>query len=585
MSKYIVSARKYRPQRFDEVVGQRHVTQTLKNSFKNEQLAHAFLFCGPRGVGKTTCARILARILNCQNVTDEQEPCNSCASCSSFDQSFNIIELDAASNNSVEHIRNLTDQVRFPPQQGKYKVFIIDEVHMLSQSAFNAFLKTLEEPPPYAVFILATTEKHKIIPTILSRCQVYDFRRIEHDELVRHLSGIASQENISVEEEGLHVIANKSDGALRDALSIFDRIASFGNKQLSYADVAETLNVLDYEYYFKAIDAMIAEDVPAILNLLDKVLSNGFEADDFILGLADHVRDLLVCKFPETHILLEGSDVVKEKMIHQAKMVSTPYMYAVLHLANDFDVQYKLAKNKRLHAEIALIKMAQAGNLQMRNPNQISQSNETISVEETPKKEDDERPRPEQQSQAPKNETPTSGGSDISKETANTATASANIPDNQSSKPSVLSLDSLDLAVKKDTAQEERPKISGDLQNDHLMRVWKTYCANVESPAVRNILKIAEIQLTKVEIEVKVGSPMAKSMILQETDLMVAIRKELNDDNLILNVIIDPEKIQNGVEPVKKPMTTKQKYNFLIQKNPQIRSLKERFDLKVDHEL
>ena len=288
MSNFVVSARKYRPQRFEDVVGQQHVAGTLKNALATDHLAHAFLFTGPRGVGKTTCARILAKILNCENRSATQEACNHCASCLAFNESasFNIIELDAASNNSVEHIRALIEQVRFQPQQGRYKVFIIDEVHMLSNQAFNAFLKTLEEPPPYAIFILATTEKYKIIPTILSRCQIFDFRRIEVADMVLHLKSICQKEGIEAEEDALHIIGQKADGALRDALSIFDRITSFSGKKITYNDVIENLNVLDYDYYFQITDALLGEDMPALLNLFDQILHKGFEPEIFVSGLA-----------------------------------------------------------------------------------------------------------------------------------------------------------------------------------------------------------------------------------------------------------------------------------------------------------
>ena len=286
MSKFVVSARKYRPIRFDDVIGQQHVSQTLKNALQNDHLAHAFLFCGPRGVGKTTCARILAKVLNCQNRTKDFEPCNECSSCQAFNEhaSFNITELDAASNNSVEHIRTLVEQVRFQPQQGEYKVFIIDEVHMLSQAAFNAFLKTLEEPPSYAIFILATTEKHKIIPTILSRCQIFDFKRIQVPMMVEHLQNICKEEGIEAEKDALHIIAQKADGALRDALSIFDRIVSSTGNKITYDDVITNLNVLDYDYFFKVTDAMLVEDLPRLFLLFNEIKNNGFEADLFING-------------------------------------------------------------------------------------------------------------------------------------------------------------------------------------------------------------------------------------------------------------------------------------------------------------
>ena len=356
---YVVSARKYRPARFDEVVGQQHVSQTLKKALQTDHLAHAFLFCGPRGVGKTTCARILAKVLNCQNVTADFEPCGKCDSCKTFsgNSSFNIMELDAASNNSVEHIRSLVEQVRFQPQQGKYKIFIIDEVHMLSQAAFNAFLKTLEEPPPYAIFILATTEKHKIIPTILSRCQIFDFKRIQVKDVVSHLKSICKEEGIEAEEEALHIIGQKADGALRDALSIFDRIISFSGKKITYNDVITNLNVLDYDYYFRFTDALLTSNLQQVLLIFDEITKNGFEGDLFVTGLAEHLRNLLVCKEKETLRLLDVSDSLKDRYHQQALIAPASFLLTALNIANECDVNYKMARNKNLHVEMALIKM------------------------------------------------------------------------------------------------------------------------------------------------------------------------------------------------------------------------------------
>ncbi len=363
MSNFVVSARKYRPQRFDEVVGQQHISQTLKNALQSDHLAHAFLFCGPRGVGKTTCARILAKTLNCLQPSADFEPCNTCDNCQSFSKnaSFNITELDAASNNSVEHIRALIEQVRFQPQQGKYKVFIIDEVHMLSQAAFNAFLKTLEEPPSYAIFILATTEKHKIIPTILSRCQIYDFKRIQVPDVVAHLADICAKEGIAADADALHVIGQKADGALRDALSIFDRIVSFSGKAISYQDVITNLNVLDYDYFFRVVDALLAEDLQQILLIYDDIDRKGFDGDLFINGLAQHVRNLLVCKDEQTLVLLDVGDGLRERYRQQATLCGNDFLLTALNLANDCDINYRMARNKRLQVEMTLVKMASIG--------------------------------------------------------------------------------------------------------------------------------------------------------------------------------------------------------------------------------
>lgn len=359
MGNFIVSARKYRPQKFSEVVGQESITTTLENALRTDHLAHAFLFCGPRGVGKTTCARILARTLNCENVQNVVDPCGECSSCKSFNQnaSFNIFELDAASNNSVDDIRTLTEQVRFAPQQGKFKVYIIDEVHMLSQSAFNAFLKTLEEPPSHAIFILATTEKHKILPTILSRCQIFDFKRIQVKDTVKHLEEICKQEGVEAETDALTVIAQKSDGALRDALSLFDRLASVGDKKITYRSVIENLNMLDYDVYFKTADACLREDVRDVLLILDKVLNDGFEADAFLNGLASHFRDLLVCQDPRTIHLQDHSETLKQRYLDQSSLMSTAYLFSALNLINQTDISFPLAQNKRLHVEMALSKI------------------------------------------------------------------------------------------------------------------------------------------------------------------------------------------------------------------------------------
>ena len=361
MSDYIVSARKYRPTSFDAVVGQKALTTTLKNAIAGGKLAHAYLFCGPRGVGKTTSARIFAKTINCLNPTPTGEACDACESCVAFNEgrSYNIHELDAASNNSVDDIRELIEQVQIPPQVGRYKVFIIDEVHMLSQAAFNAFLKTLEEPPAHAIFILATTEKHKILPTILSRCQIYDFNRMEVPETVAHLKHVAESEGIKYEEEALNVIARKADGGMRDALSIFDQVASFTNGNITYAQTIENLNVLDYDYYFEVTDRLLEVDIPQVMLLLDKVLNKGFEAGHFIGGLAAHFRDLLVSRDAQTLPLLEVAESVRTRYAEQAARCTPRFLYAALKLCNDCDINYRTAPNKRLLVELTLIQVAQ----------------------------------------------------------------------------------------------------------------------------------------------------------------------------------------------------------------------------------
>ncbi len=359
MDKFIVSARKYRPQTFDTVVGQLHITTTLKNAIKQNQLAHAFLFCGPRGVGKTTCARILAKTINCEHRSKDGEACNKCNSCHSFNEgiSLNIHELDAASNNSVDDIRTLVDQVRFAPQAGRYKVYIIDEVHMLSASAFNAFLKTLEEPPSYAIFILATTEKHKILPTILSRCQIFDFKRITNNDTVEHLQEICTKEDIKAEKAALQIIAQKSEGCMRDALSLLDKIASFTNGELTYQHTLEHLNILDADYYFKLMDCILSQDLSGAMLLYDDINRKGFEGDMVLNGFAEFIRNLLVCKDEKVAGLLEAVESFKEKYIATAKKISPSLLISALNIINEAEINYKAARNKRLHTELTLIKL------------------------------------------------------------------------------------------------------------------------------------------------------------------------------------------------------------------------------------
>lgn len=359
MSDFVVSARKYRPQTFDTVVGQFSITSTLKNAIKTEHLAQAFLFCGSRGVGKTTTARILAKTINCFTPTDNIEACDTCDSCISFNtgNSLNVYELDAASNNSVDDIRSLIDQVRIAPQLGNFKIYIIDEVHMLSNQAFNAFLKTLEEPPKHAIFILATTEKHKIIPTILSRCQIFDFSRIKVKDIADHLATIAAKEEITADSEALHLIAQKADGALRDALSIFDQIVTFTGSNLTYKSVLENLNILDYDYYFRIVESTQKEDIPSALLLLNDIYEKGFDGHNFIVGLADHYRNLLVCKDLRTAKLLEAGEAIEQRYIDQSKQMDGHLILRSLAILSKSDVDYKSSKNQRLLVEMALMQL------------------------------------------------------------------------------------------------------------------------------------------------------------------------------------------------------------------------------------
>lgn len=374
MKSFIVSARKYRPKTFDEVVGQEHVTDTLKNAIANDRVAHAYLFCGPRGVGKTSCARILAKTINCDNRTEQHEACGACVNCVSFDQanSMTIIELDAASNNSVENIRSLIDQVRYPPQHGRYRVFIIDEVHMLSTQAFNAFLKTLEEPPSHALFILATTEKPKILPTILSRCQVYDFRRITVGGMVEQLSQICRDEEITFDTEALRIIAEKSDGAMRDALSIFDRVVSLSDKVIQVDQVSELLNVLDQKYYLNLTKALLLKDTPAMLSLIDEILLKGFEQTELIQGLSNHFRTLLMCQMPNTIELLEVSDEMKEQLASQANAARKDFLLNAMSLINECGATIKTSFNPRFQLELYLLKIIYAHTLVTEAPLQVN---------------------------------------------------------------------------------------------------------------------------------------------------------------------------------------------------------------------
>ncbi|MFA7273885.1 MAG: DNA polymerase III subunit gamma/tau [Crocinitomicaceae bacterium] len=371
MSDYVVSARKYRPQTFDTVVGQKSITTTLRSAISTGHLAQAFLFCGSRGVGKTTTARILAKTINCSNRSAQIEACDQCDSCVSFNEnaSLNVYELDAASNNSVDDIRNLIDQVRIPPQIGTHKVYIIDEVHMLSASAFNAFLKTLEEPPKHAIFILATTEKHKIIPTILSRCQIFDFNRIKVSDMADHLAQIAVKENITADPEALHLIAQKADGALRDALSIFDQIVTFAGNNVTYQHVLDNLNILDYDYYFRIVETAQKEDIPGCLLLLNDIVEKGFDGHHFVVGLAEHYRNLLVCKDPRTARLLEVAESVQQKYLEQSKVLDTQLLLRAISVLSKTDIEYKSAKSPRLLVEIALMQLCSLkGELEKKNP-------------------------------------------------------------------------------------------------------------------------------------------------------------------------------------------------------------------------
>lgn len=619
MSKFVVSARKYRPHRFEDVVGQSHVTNTLKNALRNDHLAHAFLFCGPRGVGKTTCARILAKVLNCQNIGADFEPCDTCDSCRAFNEnaSFNITELDAASNNSVEHIRALIEQVRFQPQQGKYKVFIIDEVHMLSQQAFNAFLKTLEEPPPYAIFILATTEKHKIIPTILSRCQIFDFKRIQVPDMVAHLKGICDTEAIQADPEALHIVAQKADGALRDALSIFDRIAAFSGKEIKYQDVIDNLNVLDYDYYFKFVDALLIEDMASVMLIFDEILKKGFDPDIFLNGLSEHLRNLLVAKDPQTIELLTLSEGLQKRYLHQAAKTSSTFLLTALNLANDCDIHYKTARNKRLHVEMTLIKMTYINRaveisngpvplVEKKTPDGTNQEQSTseppiarpglVSPDTEGKKaspempvlvsDADKEPKVSEQSEIKPDpaESLTEEPPKLEEPSQETGNSPANIPQAESlmALPKLGDMNQMLQQLREEAANEVVVSAKYELSLENVEKVWKEYADQLEQDSIRNMLiNNVELELEDKKITALVSSKLVENAVRQEVRVIQQIREDFAMRDLSLNIIIDKSKMP--VAPKKaKPMSNKEKLRSMYEKNPDIKTLAEKFGLRFD---
>jgi DNA polymerase-3 subunit gamma/tau len=550
--------------RFDEVVGQQHVSHTLKNAMANNHLAHAFLFCGPRGVGKTTCARILAKVLNCETPTEDNEPCNTCNSCESFNNtaSFNITELDAASNNSVEHIRALIEQVRFQPQKGQFKIFIIDEVHMLSTQAFNAFLKTLEEPPPYAKFILATTEKHKIIPTILSRCQIFDFNRIQVGDIVTHLEGICKEEGITAEHDALHIIGQKADGALRDALSIFDRVVSFSGKEITYNDVITNLNVLDYDYFFRVLDAMLAEDVSQVLLIFDDILRKGFDPSIFVEGLAEHFRNILVCQDRATLKLLEAGVALQQRYQIQSGITPASLLLSALAIANDCDVNFRMARNKRLHVEMALIRMTYIK--QAMNAAQFAATEKkTLDVTLT--------------TNSPKVYVEKESKSTVSKvEEQKQPIIKKKIT--LTKKKSSL-LDSLEAEVHHEKKASDVPKTV--LSQETLIEYWNKYIAEkITSNRTKSVFNVSVANLEGNTIKVEVASKFNKSMIAEERDLVFYLREHLNAPELGIDIIIDKINIPEPEKP-KQPqfLSARDKYKLMRDINPMVDELQKRFGL------
>ncbi|PWK77838.1 DNA polymerase-3 subunit gamma/tau [Mucilaginibacter oryzae] len=594
MDNFIVSARKYRPATFETVVGQQHITNTLKNAIKNNQLAQAFLFCGPRGVGKTTCARILAKTINCTNLQPNGEACGQCPSCKAFENgnSFNVHELDAASNNSVDDIRSLIEQVRIPPQAARYKVYIIDEVHMLSQAAFNAFLKTLEEPPHYAIFILATTEKHKILATILSRCQIFDFNRIRVEDMANHLASIAGKENISYEPDGLHIIAQKADGGLRDALSMFDQIVSFSGGKVTYRSVIDNLNILDYDYYFNITGSLLAEDTAKALLFFDEILSRGFDGAHFIAGLSEHFRNLLVGKDQSTLKLLEVSEGIKNKYLQQSQQASVSFLLSAMNIANQCDISYKLSKNQRLQVELALLKMCHL-------PSVFNLATTPLTV--TSAADGGLKKKPDTSAPAAINNTPANNPVPVAKPTPPVS----HVPDKIAAVPAaappvaekpkvVMPLRSTltpsltgEIRTADGTIQEEEedPYLKGDSNEDFTMeaflRCWNEFALKAKNEGKKNLTTIFASNKPKMlrpyVFEIIVATMVQETSFRDERPAILNyLRSELRNFNIEVNARVDEHQV------VRKPYTAPEKFQHMLARNPQLMELKTRFNLDFD---
>jgi len=601
-NKFIVSARKYRPQNFSTVVGQSHITTTLKNAIKNNQLAHAFLFCGPRGVGKTTCARILAKTINCTNPTPDGEACNTCNSCVSFDAgtSLNIHELDAASNNSVEDIRSLVEQVRFAPQAGKYKVYIVDEVHMLSTSAFNAFLKTLEEPPSYAIFILATTEKHKILPTILSRCQIFDFKRITNNDTVEHLQEIVEKESINAEKAALQVIAQKSEGCMRDSLSILDKIVSFTNGTLTYQNTLEHLNILDEDYYFRLLESLQKQEMAAAMMLYDEINRKGFEGDLVLNGFAEFIRNLLVCKDPKSAALLDVVEGLQEKYIQTAANTSLSYLVSALNILNEAEIQFKMARNKRLHVELAIIKLnflQQAIELSTENGQVIKKKRldgpiafRTKTVPSIQVKNIQEASSPKLLIQEEKKAAIQTAVSTPAVQSTTTSAPPANRPAVKTatttvSGPKKSLLDALREKVGDQYAIEE-VKEAEVLNLEKLTRCWNEYTQKLEQQQKHSSVgtfKIAQLQIEDdIHFSVTVPALTAQKFVEQERMMLIDyLHTTFNNRAITFNILVEATEREDV--PIHLKLNSKQRFERIAEQYPLIRELRDRLKLEIDY--
>ena len=606
MDRFIVSARKYRPQNFDTVVGQSHITTTLKNAIKNNQLAHAFLFCGPRGVGKTTCARILAKTINCENPTANGEACNQCNSCKSFNDgiSMNYFELDAASNNSVDDIRELVNQIRFVPQSGKYKVYVIDEVHMLSSAAFNAFLKTLEEPPSYAIFILATTEKHKILPTILSRCQIFDFKRITVNDTVEHLQEICNKENIKADKAALHVIAQKSEGCMRDALSILDKIVSFTNGELHYTNTLEHLNILDADYYFKLLDCMMKQDLAGALLLYDDINRKGFEGDLVLEGLSEFIRNLLVCKDEKVASLLETVENFKERYIETAQKTAPAFLISALNILNEAEINYKAARNKRLHVELVLIRLCylqQALEITNEttgiNKKKVVETAKTVAYKKIVPFELKKENKPSEiKSREPKLviETANPGKNRLVEEDAsfykNTTTSNQKLvhAESPAGKPATSSkLTALDKIRKqyKGNGTNGNGHTNHPLQEDQLKEHWKQYVQQLKrakNPAAQSF-DLVTLRITdENSFEIIATNNLQQKFIEGERNKLFAhLQKSLQNRVLQFTVVIE-EKAGEKL-PVEISLTAREQFQKMAEQYPLVKELKDRLKLELDY--